>query len=165
MEIPFKNEQKLFAKPSFQTYSECNFRSSRNGNGLHWLTKDLIFTYCLEIQDMHAKLLQSCRLFATLWTVTCQAPLFMGFSRQEWSGLLCPSLGDLPNPGIKPASLISPALAGRFFTLAPLGSPCHFQDMWLLFLCLPNILGSPNPLVLVVFQFPRQKEVPDSSVC
>ena len=41
----------------------------------------------------------------------------MGFSRQEyWSGLLFPSLGDLPDPGIEPVSLISPALAGGFFT-------------------------------------------------
>ena len=57
------------------------------------------------------------QLCATLWTVTRQAPPSMGFSRQEyWSGLPCPPLGDLPNPGIKPASLTSPVLAGRFFT-------------------------------------------------
>ena len=42
-------------------------------------------------------------LFVTPWTVTCQAPLSMGFSRQEyWSGLLCPPPGDLSDPGIKP---------------------------------------------------------------
>ena len=57
------------------------------------------------------------RLCATPWTVACQAPLSIGFSRQEyWSGLSCPPPGDLPHPGIKPASLRSPALAGRFFT-------------------------------------------------
>ena len=57
------------------------------------------------------------QLFATLWTVACQAPLSMGFSRQEyWSGLPSPTPGDLPNPGIKCMSLMSPALAGRFFT-------------------------------------------------
>ena len=51
------------------------------------------------------------------WTVSCQAPLSMEFSRQEyWSGLPFPSLGDFPNPGIKPVSLACPALAGRFFT-------------------------------------------------
>ena len=50
----------------------------------------------------------------TPWTVTCLAPLFMGFPRQEyWNGLSFPSLGDLSNPGIKP---VSPALTGRFFT-------------------------------------------------
>ena len=43
-------------------------------------------------------------------------PQSMGFSRQEyWSGWLCPPPGDLPNPAIKPTSLASPALAGRFF--------------------------------------------------
>ena len=57
------------------------------------------------------------RLFATPWTVARQAPLSMGFSRQEyWSGLPFPSPGDLPDPGIKPVSLASPVLAGRFFT-------------------------------------------------
>ena len=56
-------------------------------------------------------------LFATLWTVARQAPLSMGFSRQEhWSGFLCPRPGDLPDPGIEPMSFMFPALAGRFFT-------------------------------------------------
>ena len=59
---------------------------------------------------------QLCPLCATLRTVAHQAPLSMGFSRQEyWNGLSCPPLGDPPNPGIKAASLLSPALAGRFF--------------------------------------------------
>ena len=50
-----------------------------------------------------AKLLSRVRLFVTLWTVAYQAPLSMGFSRQEyWSGFLCPSPGDLPDPGIEP---------------------------------------------------------------
>ena len=44
------------------------------------------------------------RLFVTLWTVAHQAPLSLGFSRQEyWSGVLCPPPGDLPDPGIEPA--------------------------------------------------------------
>ena len=51
------------------------------------------------------------------WTVAHQAPLSMGFSRQEcWSGLPFPSPGDLPNPGIEPTSPMSLALAGEFFT-------------------------------------------------
>ena len=54
---------------------------------------------------------------ATPWTVAFQAPLSMRYPRQEyWSGLSYPPPRDLPNPGIKPASLVSPALAGRFFT-------------------------------------------------
>ena len=53
----------------------------------------------------------------TLWTVACQAPLSMGFSRQEyWSGLPCLPPGDLPNLGIKPVSIMSPALADGLFT-------------------------------------------------
>ena len=53
----------------------------------------------------------------TPWTVGCQAPLSMGFSRQEyWSRLSFPSPEHLPDPGIEPVSLTSPALAGGFFT-------------------------------------------------
>ena len=56
------------------------------------------------------------RLFSTLQTVSNQAPMSMGFPRQEyWSGLLCSFPGDLPDPGIKPASLMSPELAGGLF--------------------------------------------------
>ena len=62
-------------------------------------------------------MLSCVQLFATPWTVACQAPLFVGFSRQEyWSSLSFPSLGDLLDPGIKPISHVSPALAGGFFT-------------------------------------------------
>ena len=57
------------------------------------------------------------QLFATLWIVTWQTPLSMGFSRQEyWDGLPFPTPGNLPEPQIEPMSLISPALAGGFFT-------------------------------------------------
>ena len=53
-----------------------------------------------------AKSLSHVWLFVTLWTIACQVPLSMGFSRQEyWSGLPCPPPGDLPHPGIEPASL------------------------------------------------------------
>ena len=59
--------------------------------------------------------------FVAPWTVAHQAPLSMGFPRQEyWSGLPLPSPGDLPNPGTEPES---PALAGRFFTTEPPGKP------------------------------------------
>ena len=66
-------------------------------------------------------LLLSCfnhvQLFATLWTIAYQAPLSMGFFRQEsWSGQPCPLPEDLPNLGIESVSLTSPALAGRFLT-------------------------------------------------
>ena len=62
------------------------------------------------------------QLFSTIWTVAHQAPLCMGFSRQEyWSGLPCPPPGDLPDSGIKPVSLTSSALAGGFFTTRTTG--------------------------------------------
>ena len=69
-------------------------------------------------------------LFVTPWDVAYQAPLSMGFPRQEyWSGLSCPPPGDLPDPGIEPRSFASPALAGRFFSTVPPGKPqlsCHW---------------------------------------
>ena len=56
-------------------------------------------------------------LCVTLWITARQSPLSMGFSRQGyWSGLPCPPPGDFPDPGIEPKSLMSPVLAGRFFT-------------------------------------------------
>ena len=60
-------------------------------------------------------------LFATPWTVACQAPPSMDLSRQEsWSGLPFPTPGDLPDPGIHLTSLASPVLAGGFFTTGPI---------------------------------------------
>ena len=57
-------------------------------------------------------------------TVAHQVPLPVEFSRQEqWSGAPFPTAGDLPDPGIEPVSLVSPALAGRFFTISPPGKP------------------------------------------
>ena len=57
------------------------------------------------------------RLFETLWTIARQAPMSMGFSRHEHcSGLPCHPPGDLPDRGTEPTSLMSPALAGGFFT-------------------------------------------------
>ena len=62
--------------------------------------------------------------FESPWTVACQTPLSMGFSRQEyWSGLPFLIHGDLPNPRIEPVSSVSPALAGKFFTTEPYGKP------------------------------------------
>ena len=65
-------------------------------------------------------------IFATPCTVARQALLSMGSSRQEyWSGLPCPPPGNLQNPGIKPSSLASPALAGGFFPTVPPGKPLN----------------------------------------
>ena len=73
---------------------------------------------------MHAKSLQSCLTLCDPMDCSPQAPLSMGFSRQEdWNRLTFPSPGDLPDPGIEPTSLVSPALAGGFFTTEPAGKP------------------------------------------
>ena len=77
---------------------------------------------------MHVCVLRrfSCvRLFVTLWAVAHHTSLSMGFSRQEYqSGLPCPPPGVLPDPGIEPASLMSPARAGElFYYERHLGSP------------------------------------------
>ena len=67
-----------------------------------------------------AQLLSCVRLFETSWTVAHQVPLSMEFSRQEYlHGFPFLSPGDLPNTRIKPTSLVSPALAGKFFTNVP----------------------------------------------
>ena len=64
------------------------------------------------------------RLCVTLWTIACQAPLFMEFSRPEyWSGLPVRSSGDLPNPGNEPGS---PALQAVSLLSEPLGKPTKF---------------------------------------
>ena len=70
------------------------------------------------------------QLFTSPWIIAHQAPLSMGFSRQEyWSGLPWPPPGDLPDPGIEPISLKSPALAGGFFiTNTTWEAPLFFME-------------------------------------
>ena len=83
------------------------------------------------------KSLSHIRLFVTPWTVACQAPPSMGFSRQEyWNGLPFPSPGDLPDPGIKPES---PALQADSLPSEPPETPIlkvwfSFTTEFLLFL-------------------------------
>ena len=72
-------------------------------------------------------MLNCVRLSVTPWAVAHQSPLSMRFPRQEyWSGLSFLPPGDLPDPGIKPASPASPALAGEFFITAPAGKPLPY---------------------------------------
>ena len=69
------------------------------------------------------------RLCVTLWTIAHQAPLSMEFSRQEcWSGLPCPPPVDLPDPGIKPTSVVSPALEVNSLPLSHQGLPIIHQS-------------------------------------
>ena len=106
---------------------------------------------CLSTVSLHTHgfCFQACMLsrfshvwiFATPWTVARQAPLSMGFSRQVyWNGLPCPPPRDLPDPGIKPASLMSPAMAGGFFTTSFTWGASYVPLIYLsLFLTLPNL--------------------------
>ena len=88
----------------------------------------------------YACMLSRVRLFATPWTVACQAPLSMGFSRQEyWSGLPFPPPGNLSDPGIESASPASPVLAGRFSTTEPPGKP------------IKCCITSPPPQIIIPF--------------
>ena len=118
-------------------------------------------------------------LSVTLWTVAHQNPLSMGFSRQEyWSGMPCPPPGDLPDPGIEPASLLSSALAGRFFTTsATWKAPVAFHRMFQLSVymylmskthipCFPpfflenaNITRNKKPLEMASLIFSRLKQL------
>ena len=73
---------------------------------------------------LHAQSLSCVPLFATLWTIAHQAPLFMTLTWQEyWWRLSFPTPGDIPDPGIEPTSPASSALAGGFFTTGPPGKP------------------------------------------
>ena len=81
-----------------------------------------VYTECCEFF-----VLSCAQLFATLWTVDCQAPLSIEFSRQEyWSGLPFLSLGDLPQLGIKP---VSPALKANSLLLSHWASPFNLLKL------------------------------------
>ena len=96
-------------------------------------------TLCAYAHACACCVLSHVRLFATPWTVAHQAPLSKGFPRQEyWSRLPYPPSGDLPDPGIKPMPLASPALAGGFFIPAPPGK--LLPSLVLLFLFLKFLL-------------------------
>ena len=80
--------------------------------------KDCVCVCVCVFVHAHTHALSCVQLFVAPWTVAHQdPPLSMEFPRQEyWSGLPFPTPEDLPNPGIEPRSLMSSALAGRFFT-------------------------------------------------
>ena len=79
---------------------------------------------------MCVQLLSCVQHFVAPWTVTHQAPLSMAFPRQEcWSGLPFPTPGDLLDPGTKPVSLISPALAGEFFASSSTWEECDLMKV------------------------------------
>ena len=108
----------------------------------------LSYQSSLYILDVHAYVLLSgfsgVWLSATLWTVGHQAPLPMGFSRQEyWTELSCPPPGGVPDPGIKPVSPVSPALQAVLYCWATRKAHVFWIQM-----CAFQIF---SPILLVVF--------------
>ena len=93
---------------------------SEYGGG--WTNSDLIQNKCVCVCVLGR--FSHVLFFAILWTVACQVPVFMGFSKQEyWSELPCPPPRDLPNPGKDSMSLMSPILADVILPLASSGKP------------------------------------------
>ena len=91
---------------------------------------------------------------ATPWTVVHQAPLSLGFSRQEyWSGLPCPSPEDLPSPGIESTSLVSPASAGGFFTTTAAWKACILRANKMVLLALLSRLLQVYSLSICVINW------------
>ena len=84
----------------------CNLLSSCNNTSYKLLGFNSLFYWLQPILQYGDGLVTKlCLILVTLWTVACQVPLSLGFSRQEyWSGLAFPSLGGLPDPGIEPRS-------------------------------------------------------------
>ena len=113
--------------------------------------------------------------FTNLWTVACQAPLPMGFSRQEYrSGFPCPPPGDLPDLGIEPASPASPALQMDSLLLSHQGIPISNMNLYLLCtrLCSQQIthinsfkLMCSYKVVLYYPHFTRRKTKAGLSIC
>ena len=104
--ISIYNGVLLSHKKWMKKFSTCN-------------NKDVATTWTILESTGGVSVSKSCPTFVTPWTVACQAPLSMEFSRQEyWSGLPFPSSGDLPDPGIKSRSSVLQvvsSIAGRFF--------------------------------------------------
>ena len=89
---------------------------------------------CSSRQQTCAKSLSPVWFFVTLQTGAHQVLLAIGFSRQEyWSGLPFPFPGDLPEPGIEPTFLTSPALAGGFFVISTIWEACSQQNTLIIF--------------------------------
>ena len=106
----------------------------------------LVIAFLAKSSESESEVAQSCPTLCDAWTVACQAPLSMGFSKQEywsekkskkikkklnkkyWSGLPFPSPGDLPYPGIEPRS---PTLQADALTSAPPGKSKHLLISWL----------------------------------
>ena len=133
------------AQPHLDTIHICLYLPKKKAVSWKYHTTSL-FSCCWLVTQL-------CQLFATPWTVALQAPLFMGFSRQEsWSGMPCPPPEDLPESGIKPTS---PTLSrwvlyhwatrkALIYICLPLKQTFHVKDTFTIKL---SSLNSPSPLL------------------
>ena len=129
--------------PLLKTYQESSWNPHIRNNFMSSGKRKVIWYFCFTFSQplhvlsrccfpLHACCCFSCVwLFVTLWTVACQDPLPIGFSRKEyWSGSPCPPPGDLPDPGIKPASPVAPALQAGSLPVAPPGKPLRYFNIF-----------------------------------
>ena len=127
--LPIKSQQNVLTDQTIVVIS-CNQPFIALKFLKRWCVSDLRM-HCLGVKGNPANCMccvlshfSHIRLFLTLWTVTCQGPLSVGFSRQEhWSGVPFPLSGDLPNTRIKPTSLTASALQVDSLPLSHWGSP------------------------------------------
>ena len=130
-----KKNQSLFPWHCFNEKASCSKAKYSMSLKCIWLLRIKV-KICLTIFVMFLSLcarFSRAQLFVIPWTVACQAPLTMGFSRQEhWSGLPRPPPGDLLDPGIEPESSLAPEFAGEFFTTEPPGRPyvCIYRHIY-----------------------------------
>ena len=124
MTVPWQ-ETSCFSPLSFNVVRTLALPGLSKGRNPCWCHHSLPPQMPEQMRSMHVCAKSACvlshfshtRLCVTLWTAARQAPLSVRFSRQKyWSGLPCPPPENLPDPGIEPASLMSPTLAGRFYT-------------------------------------------------
>ena len=121
----FVNRKTYYCQDISSCYFDLQIQSNPNQNPIKLFCGYACVCVCV------CAMLSCVRLFGTTWTIACQAPLSMEFSRQEqWSGLPFPPPGDLPDPGIEPMSLASPALAGRSLPLHHLGQQTILKFIW-----------------------------------
>ena len=106
-------------------YSHSHSQWDHKVDMIEWLTYTHIPTYYFSPISWFccSCMLSRAWLFVTIWIVALQALSVELSSQEYWSGLPFPTPGDHPDPGIESTSLVSPALAGRFFTSAPPGKP------------------------------------------
>ena len=130
--LPPKQSLHLLPPPMWQYFHFClstlTLFIDNTENSILFLKFQMSFTIMFKSCVCLLSHFSCVWLFVTLQTVAHQVPLSIGFSRQEyWNGLPCPPPWNLPDPGIEPASLTSPALAGRIFTTNTTQEAHHVQ--------------------------------------